>query len=213
MGMIRIKHKIVVFGALFAALLLFASLNPLAAVIAQEDERLDENRGVSVIAGPHNVRVVIINSNLSAGFLQMALFITDASNGDTVSDAQVILKANNDDQDYEGWGTAHNSPADPRRYDARMNLGSTGDWVINVDVSSSLGQGGAEALNIQVPALKRYTSGSLVFFAIFGVMMLGIAYLFWSVKRENRRRAAVLLADASVNSDAVLERTEGRQQS
>jgi hypothetical protein len=75
-----------------------------------------------------------------------------------------------------------------------MNLGSTGDWIISVDVSSSLGQGGAEALHIVVPSLNRYTNGSLVFFAIFAAMMLGVAYLFWSVKRDNRRRAAALLA-------------------
>jgi hypothetical protein len=209
--MIRIKHKIVFVGALFAALLLLA---PISAAFAQDDERVGENRGVDVIAGPHAVRVVIINSNPAAGFIQMAMFITDASTGETVSDARVILLANNDGEDLESVWTAHKvSPNDPRRYDTRMNLGSTGDWVISVDVSSSLGQGGAEALNIQVPALKRYTSGSLVFFAIFGVMMLGIAYLFWSVKRENRRRAAVLLADASVNSDAVLDGAEGRHKS
>jgi cbb3-type cytochrome oxidase subunit 3 len=209
--MIRIKHKIVFVGALFAALLLLA---PISAAFAQDDERVGENRGVDVIAGPHAVRVVIINSNPAAGFIQMAMFITDASTGETVSDARVILLANNDGEDLESVWTAHKvSPNDPRRYDTRMNLGSTGDWIISVDVSSSLGQGGAEALNIQVPALKRYTSGSLVFFAIFGVMMLGIAYLFWSVKRENRRRAAVLLADASVNSDAVLDGAEGRHKS
>ena len=208
--MIRIKHKIVFVGALFAALLLLA---PISAAFAQDDERVGENRGVDVIAGPHAVRVVIINSNPAAGFIQMAMFITDASTGETVSDARVILLANNNGEDFESVWTAHNSPNDPRRYDTRMNLGSTGDWIISVDVSSSLGQGGAEALHIQVPALKRYTSGSLVFFAIFGVMMLGIAYLFWSVKRENRRRAAVLLADASVNSDAVLDGAEGRHKS
>ena len=210
MGIISIQHKIVFFGALFAALFLFA---PISAAFAQDDERLGENRGVDVIAGPHAVRVVIINSNPAAGFIQMAMFITDASTGETVSDARVILLANNNGEDFESVWTAHNSPNDPRRYDTRMNLGSTGDWIISVDVSSSLGQGGAEALHIQVPALKRYTSGSLVFFAIFGVMMLGIAYLFWSVKRENRRRAAVLLADASVNSDAVLDGAEGRHKS
>jgi len=211
MGIISIQHKIVFFGALFAALFLFA---PISAAFAQDDERLGENRGVDVIAGPHAVRVVIINSNPAAGFIQMAMFITDASTGETVSDARVILLANNDGEDLESVWTAHKvSPNDPRRYDTRMNLGSTGDWIISVDVSSSLGQGGAEALHIQVPALKRYTSGSLVFFAIFGVMMLGIAYLFWSVKRENRRRAAVLLADASVNSDVVLDGAEGRHKS
>jgi hypothetical protein len=197
MGIISIKHKIVFFGALFAALFLLA---PISAAFAQDDERLGENRGVDVIAGPHAVRVVIINSNPAAGFIQMAMFITDASTGETVSDARVILLANNDGEDLESVWTAHKvSPNDPRRYDTRMNLGSTGDWIISVDVSSSLGQGGAEALHIVVPSLNRYTNGSLVFFAIFAAMMLGVAYLFWSVKRDNRRRAAALLAPGPID--------------
>ncbi len=163
-------------------------LVPLASVGAQQDEPPEDGRGVEVVAGPHAVKVFVINSNLAAGFLQMALFITDASTGETVSDARVVLKANNEDQDYEGWATALNSPAMPQRYDVRMNLGSTGDWTIDVDVSSSLGQGGARAFTLEVPALNRYTDGSLVFFGIFAAMALGIAYIVWSAKRQNRRR-------------------------
>jgi hypothetical protein len=209
MGIISIKNKIVFFGALFAALFLLA---PISAAFAQDDERLGENRGVDVIAGPHAVRVVIINSNPAAGFIQMAMFITDASTGETVSDARVILLANNDGEDLESVWTAHKvSPNDPRRYDTRMNLGSTGDWIISVDVSSSLGQGGAEALHIVVPSLNRYTNGSLVFFAIFAAMMLGVAYLFWSVKRDNRRRVATLLAADPI--DPIAREADGEPQS
>tara|TARA_B110000116_G_scaffold90631_1_gene78862 strand:+ start:1778 stop:2404 length:627 start_codon:yes stop_codon:yes gene_type:complete len=208
MGIISIKHKIVFFGALFAALILLA---PISAAFAQDDERLGENRGVDVIAGPHAVRVVIINSNPAAGFIQMAMFIADASTGETVSDARVILLANNNGEDFESVWTAHNSPNAPRRYDTRMNLGSTGDWIISVDVSSSLGQGGAEALHILVPSLNRYTNGSLVFFAIFAAMMLGVAYLFWSVKRDNRRRAAALLAPGPI--DPIAREPDGEPQS
>jgi hypothetical protein len=172
-------------AVLAAVLLLSASLS---SVSAQQEETIEDGRGVDVVAGPHGVRVFVINSNLAAGFLQMALFITDANTGETVSDARVVLKANNEDQEYEGWATALNSPAMPRRYDVRMNLGSTGEWTIDVDVSSSLGQGGTRALTVEVPSLKRYTDGSLVFFGIFAAMMLGIAYLFWSTKRQNRLR-------------------------
>ena len=147
----------------------------------------------------------MINSNLSAGFIQLALFVTDANTGETVPDARVVLIANNEDEEYEALGTAHNSPGNPRRYDGRMNLGSTGKWVIGVNVSSELGEGGSEALHIEVPALNRYTNGSLVFFAIFAAMMLGIAYLFWSVKRENRRRRAALAETALEEADEKFE--------
>ena len=180
-------------AVLVVVLLLFA---PLASVAAQQEDPLGEGRGVDVVAGPHAVRVFVINSNLAAGFLQMALFITDANTGETVSDASVVLKANNEDQAYEGWATALNSPSMPERYDVRMNLGSTGEWTIDVDISSSLGQGGTRALTLDVPALSRYTNGSLVFFGIFAAMMLGLVYLFWSTKRQNRRRREAVEVDA-----------------
>lgn len=183
MTSIKLRNTALAIAAM--ALLLIVPFSPAA---AQQEELIGADRGVNVVAGPHAVRVVVINSNLAAGFLQMALFITDANTGETVSDARVVLKANNEDQDYEGWGTAHNSPANPQRYDARMNLGSTGEWTIDVDVSSSLGHGGANALTLEVPAIKRYTDGSLVFFGIFAVMMLGLAYIIWSAKRDNKRR-------------------------
>jgi len=179
-------------AVLVVVLLLFA---PLASVAAQQEDPLGEGRGVDVVAGPHAVRVFVINSNLAAGFLQMALFITDANTGETVSDASVVLKANNEDQAYEGWATALNSPSMPERYDVRMNLGSTGEWTIDVDVSSSLGQGGTRALTLDVPALSRYTNGSLVFFGIFAAMILGLVYLFWSTKRQNRRRREAVEVD------------------
>tara|TARA_B100000678_G_scaffold178475_1_gene148925 strand:+ start:491 stop:1078 length:588 start_codon:yes stop_codon:yes gene_type:complete len=195
--MTSIKLRNVGLAVTIMALLLIA---PLSSVAAQQEEPIGADRGVNVIAGPHAVRVVVINSNLAAGFLQMALFITDSNTRETVSDARVILKANNDGQGYEGWGTAHNSPANPQRYDARMNLGSTGEWTIDVDVKSSLGQGATNALTLEVPALNRYTDGSLVFFGIFAVMMLGVIYIICSVKRDNRRRQ--LAEESSTQADS-----------
>lgn len=177
----RIKLRVVGLSALALVLLLMA---PLSSAAAQEEDE----RGVNVIAGPHAVRVVLVNSNLAAGFVKLALFITDANTGVAVPDAKVVILANNEEEDFEGWATALNFPSMPERYDVRMNLNSTGEWLISVDVSSSLGQGGATAMTLEVPAVRRNTDGSLVFFGVFAVMMLGIAYLFWSTRRNNRRR-------------------------
>ena len=188
MGITSIKLRNISLVALIFTLFTFASVYPVA---AQQGVPIDRDSGVDIVAGPHNVTVVVVNQNLAAGFIQMALLITVADTGAIVPDARVIIMADNEGQDYEGWATALNSPADLERYDVRMNLGSTGKWKINVDVSSSLGQGGAEALTLEVPALNRYTSGSMVFFGIFAAMMLGVAYLFWSVKRNNRRKREV----------------------
>ena len=185
--MSSIKLRFISLATLVLVLLLIVFLSVSVSTVAAQDQ---DERGVNVIAGPHAVRAVMINSNMAAGFIQMALFITDANTGEVVSDARVVVKAENKKEEYEGWDTAHNSPNMPDRYDLRMNLGSTGEWVINMDVSSHLGQGGATVMTLEVPALNRYTEGSLVFFGVFAVMALGIVYLFWSTRRNNRRREA-----------------------
>ena len=177
LGIIRLSALTVVLVLLLMA--------PLPSVAAQEEE---DPRTMTVTAGPYRVRVVPVNTNLAAGFIQMALYVTNADTGEVVPDARVLLIAKNEEEQYEAVGIALNSPAEPEKYGLRMNLGSTGEWLISVDVSSPLGHGGASAMIFHVPALNRYTDGSLVFFGVFAVMMLGIAYLFWSTKRNNRRR-------------------------
>ncbi len=183
-----IKLRIIGLSALTLVLLLMA---PLSSAAAQEEDQ----RGVNVIAGPHAVRVVVVNSNLAAGFVKMVLFVTNADTGEPVPDAKVVILSKSEEEDFEGWATALNSPSMPERYDVRMNLGSTGEWVIGVDVSSSLGQGGATALTLEVPAFRRYTSGSIVFFGVFAVMILGTVYLIWSTRRTNRLRREAAQAE------------------
>jgi len=184
-SMASIKFRIIGLSALALVLLLMAPLFPAA---AQDEDPAGEQRGVNIIAGPHAVRVVVVNSNLAAGFVKLVLFVTSAETGEPVPDAKVTILSNNEEEGFDGWATALNSPSMPERFDVRMNLGSTGDWVISVDVSSSLGQGGATAMTLEVPSFRRYTSGSLVFFGVFAVMAMGVVYIFWSAKRDNRRR-------------------------
>ena len=136
MGIAAIKLPNIALIAFITTLLLLAPLSP---VSAQSGEPVEADQVADIIAGPHAVKVVLINSNLAAGFIHMGFLVTDANTGETVPDARVVIKAVNEKEEYEGWGSAHNSPADPQRYDGRMNLGSTGEWVINVHVSSPLG--------------------------------------------------------------------------
>ena len=145
---------------------------------------------VRVSAGPHDVRVIPVNSNLAAGFVQFSVLVRNAETGEVVPDAKVVLLAKNEEAEYEGWATALNSPSLPEQYDARVNLESTGDWLISIDVDSPLGRGGADLMTLHVPALQRYTSGSLVFFGVFAVLIGGVAYLWWSIRRNQRRKAA-----------------------
>ena len=200
--MVSIRFRYIGLAAFIAVLFLMAPLSSAAAQVEEPEERQLEERQqeeslqeerqneMTIVAGPHQVRVVLANNDLSAGFVKLVLFVTDANTGAAVPDARVVIRASNEAQDYEGWATALNSPGMPERYDVRMKLGSTGEWVINVDVSSSLGQGGAPSLTLDIPSFKRNTAGSMVFFVATAVLVLGVAYIVWSTKRTNRRREA-----------------------
>ena len=178
------------FWALFAAFSLgivtWAAAWPMDSVRAQEEP----SREVRVTAGPHDVRVIPVNTNLAAGFVQFSVLVRNAATGEVVPDARVVLLAKNEKEEYEGWATALNSPDLSEQYDARVNLDSTGDWLISIDVDSPLGRGGADLMTLHVPALQRYTSGSLVFFGVFAVLIGGVAYLWWSIRRNQRHKAA-----------------------
>lgn len=145
---------------------------------------------VRVSSGPYDFRVVTVNANLAAGFVQYSIFVNDAESGAAVPDARVVILTKSEGEDREGWANALNSPAFPDRYDARVNLDSTGDWALTVEVRSPLGFGRAGIGTLTVPSLQRYSSGSLVFFGVFGAIIAGVAYLIWSTKRNNRRRQA-----------------------
>ena len=169
---------IVLFAALAAVL-----LPALAA--AQESER-EEVR----YSGAHDIRVVPVNYNLGVGSAQFAVFVNDPATGAAVPNAKVVMLAEGAEEGNPGWAIATNSPDSPERYVVHLKLDSTGEWFIKVDVSSSLGADLVDVAVLDVPSLNRLTQGSWVFFGMFTIIMLGIAYVWWSARRNYRRKQA-----------------------
>ena len=147
--------------------------------------------------GSHDIRVVPINFNLGAGSAQFAIFVYDPDSGVPVPDAKVVVLAESAEEGEAGWAFATNTPALPERYDVHLKLDSTGEWFIKVDVSSPLGSDLADVTTLEVPSLNRLTQGSWVFFGMFAVIMLGIAYVWWSARRDYRRKRAAAQADST----------------
>ena len=166
-------------------LAVFASSLLPAAAVAQEPER-EEVR----YSGAHDIRVVPVNYNLGVGSAQFAVFVTDPATGEPVSDAKVVMLAESAEEGNPGWAIATNSPDSPGRYVVHLKLDSTGEWFIKVDVTSSLGADLIDIATLEVPSLNRLTQGSWVFFGMFAVIMLGIAYVWWSARRNYRRKQA-----------------------
>ena len=177
--------RCVILAALAAMLASIAAFMLPATAVAQESER-EEVR----YSGAHDIRVVPVNHNLGVGSAQFAVFVTDPATGAAVPNARVVMLAESAEEGNPGWAIATNSPDSPERYVVHLKLDSTGEWFIKVDVSSSLGADLLDVAVLDVPSLNRLTQGSWVFFGMFAVIMLGIAYVWWSARRNYRRKRA-----------------------
>lgn len=141
--------------------------------------------------GAHDIRVIPVNLNLGAGSAQYAVVVTDPETGEPVPDARVVLVASNQEESNPGWAIATNTPVDPQLYSVNLKLDSTGAWEISADVSSSLGADLVDVTTLEVPSVNRLTQGSWVFLGVFVAIMGGIAYVWWSARRDYiRKRSA-----------------------
>jgi hypothetical protein len=152
---------------------------------AQEEGKEDVHH-----VGAHDIRVLPVNLNLGAGSAQYAVIVTNPEDGEPVPDANVVLIASNSEEGNPGWAIATNSPAVPEQYDVHLKLDSTGEWEISADVSSSLGADLVEVTTLEVPSVNRLTQGTWVFVGVFAVIFGGIAYVWWSARRNYRRKRA-----------------------
>ena len=172
--------------AILAALLALLSTYSLAqTAFAQESESEEVH-----FVGAHEIIVVPSNLNLGAGSAQYLVIVTDPATGEPVPDAKVVVVADHQEESNPGWAIATNSPADPAQYNVNLKLDSTGHWAISADVSSSLGADVVEVTVLEVPSVNRLTQGSWVFFGVFGAILAGIAYVWWTARRNYRRRQA-----------------------
>ena len=176
-----------------AAIVLLLAVLVVSSTAFAQDSGKEEVRYV----GSHDIRVVPINYNLAAGSAQFAVFVYDPVSGAPVPDAKVVVLAESAEEGDPGWAFATNTPDLPERYDVHLKLDSTGEWFIKVDVSSSLGADLADVATLEVPSLNRLTQGSWVFFGMFAMIMLGITYVWWSARRDYRRKQAAARTDST----------------
>lgn len=140
------------------------------------------------IAGAYEIRMAVVQSSLSLGTTLLAITIVEASNGQPIPDARVFLKSRHEGGDGEITSIAHNAPNNPDRYDAVVTLDSPGTWYMAVEVDSSLGRVSVEMAQLEVPETRKITGGTFVFIGVFSVLIAGVAYVWWSTKRDRRRR-------------------------
>ena len=173
----------VVAGLVLTALLALAVSAPLSAQAQDGGVQSYEES-----AGPYQIGINVAQSTLSLGTVLIFVTVTELESGLHVPDARVVLRTLHEATGKEGSATAHNTPRLPERYDAQLNLYSPGTWRLTVEVSSSLGSVGVEVPPLEVPKMQQFSSGTIVFAAIFAAIIGVSAYLFWKYKRGRVRR-------------------------
>lgn len=181
----------------FAVLLAVAAMALLApAATGQEDADSEITRAEVHHVGAHDIRVVPVNLNLGAGSAQYSVIVTHPETGEPVPGAKVVMLAAGQEEGEPGWAIATNSPADPAQYNVHLKLDSTGEWTISADVSSSLGADYVDVTTLEVPSVNRLTPGTWVFVGVFAAILGGIAYVWWSARRNYRRKRAAAQAES-----------------
>ena len=172
-------------AALGIFLLSTTSGNP--AVFAQE-----EVGGVQIQrnAGPYEILIAENPSKLAIGVVIVTVAVRDASTGEDVPGALVTIRTRHARTGEEGYALAVNYVS-LTSYEAQVKLLTPGTWEITVDVDSHLGKVSVEGLPVTIGTVRRITSGSFVFVGVFAVLILGVGYVWWSARREQRRRASV----------------------
>ena len=168
-------------------LLVIAGILP-ASILAQGHNR----EPFRETAGPYEISVVAIPSNLSLGRVSFAVTVLDAATGQPVTDASVVLQVKHVSDATEGWGLAVRTTDIPGRYDAQMNMDTPGVWRVNVEVSSSLGKVSVETPPVTAPTGSYFSAGTFIFYGVSLILVLGVGYLWWSIRRQQRKRSAAL---------------------
>lgn len=171
------------------------------AVQAQESG----TKQVQVRAGPYDITVVAALSNLSLGKAKFFVTVLDAATGMAVTDAIVVLRPKHTVDGTRGWANALFVPSPPEHYEAQVTLDKPGTWRVAVGVTSSLGSEEIVAPTLEVPDTRRYTSGSIVFAGVFGMLLLGAGYVWWSARRIQRRRPTVGTISEGGSQDGGLD--------
>ena len=141
-----------------------------------------------VEAGPFQLVINTDPSSLSLGTVRFDVTVSSSESADPVPNAKVVIRARHETEGTEGWANALNTPSNPERYEAQMELGGPGTWLMSIDVTSSLGRVEVPIPSISVPEPRQTTAGALVFVGVLVILILGGVYLTWTIRRSQQRR-------------------------
>lgn len=159
---------------------------PAPRLMAQEQQPVE----VQQIAGPYQVGVLMESSTLTVGAVRFIITVDDRANGEPVNGAQILISFKHQADGTESSIPAFSVPRFPGTYQAQARLVTPGFYMVSVEVKGPRGNGAVLLEPLYIRELKGFSSGSYVFIGLTLVLVAGVAYLWWSTARQNKRRAS-----------------------
>ena len=149
--------------------------------------RIDRN----VVASGYKLCVEAEASKLSLGAASVSVAVLNAITEAPVYDAHVVIYNRHSESGEEGWATALPVPERPEIYRvSRMRLDTPGPWDLSVAVDGSLGRMTTRVGTVTIPQPRQYWVGSVVFAGMSLILLCGVGYVVWTIRRAMKRREA-----------------------
>ncbi len=165
------------------------------AAFAQSAEQQEDITGPvridrKVVAGGYDLFVEAEASNLSLGTALVSVAVLNAVTGEPIPDARVVIHTRHIGSSETGWASALPVPERPEIYRARMKLEYPGPWDFRVEVDGPLGRVETQVGSVTIPEPRQYWVGSAVFGGMSVILLFGVAYVVWTIRRTQKRREA-----------------------
>ena len=155
---------------------------------AQSDENFDPLFTRQV--GPFDVAMSWVPPAPQVGFVNVAVKPTLTADGSPVTDARVLLVAEDEPGSPVFEVVAVNTPVSPTVYRANMKFEEAGNWVLYVQVKSpSAGMGDFRSPIVLLPQpIEPGAQGGWAFLGIVLALSAGGLYVTWSIRKAQAAR-------------------------
>jgi len=141
------------------------------------------------IAGPYSIQVQVSPPNPIVGITRVAVRVRDAETDEDLPEVFVRVFGTPADEGERQYSPALNSPADRTFYLSQLDLETAGQWAIDVEVESDLGQG-STVMPVIVQSRVRSGSGNgwgTALFVLISLSFVGGALWLWHSSKQALR--------------------------